>query len=129
MKHWIYILWFICSFRSYAFGRKAYQSDLDEQLIDLIEKNLHPISTDFEESNSDEIAVDPNDRVDVDLWNKLNDKDIQNMPHIDDYSDEATARRWLKWHTRISLRYHQVSHSTPNVLRIILSRFSRWKNC
>ncbi|CAF4389387.1 unnamed protein product, partial [Rotaria magnacalcarata] len=51
---------------------------------------------------------DPNDRVDVDRWNQLNDNDIKNMPPINDYSNEKTARRWLQWFSRISQRYYQV---------------------
>ena len=52
--------------------------------------------------------VDPNDHIDIELWNKLNDKDRQNMPEIKDYSDEATATHWLDWYYRIVQRYSQV---------------------
>jgi hypothetical protein len=53
------------------------------------------------------------DEVDIDLWNELNDKDIKNMPTIEDYSDEATAARWLKWYFTVSRRYRQV-RSAPS---------------
>ncbi|CAF1347310.1 unnamed protein product [Adineta ricciae] len=53
--------------------------------------------------------VDPNDHVDINLWNQLNSDEIKKMPQIKSYADEATAARWLEWHTRISQRYSQVS--------------------
>lgn len=99
----IYILLLICSFSSDTFAR--------HELIDLIEEELYSSLRNFD---SEENEVDPNDRVDVKLWNKLNDEDIKNMPQIDDYSDEETAKRWLKWHNHISLRYHQVRPSNFN---------------
>ena len=52
--------------------------------------------------------VDPNDHVDVNLWNQLNSDEIKKMPQIKSYADEATAARWLEWYTRISQRYSQV---------------------
>lgn len=52
--------------------------------------------------------VDPNDLVDVNLWNQLNNDEIKNMPQIKSYADEATAARWLEWYTRIAQRYSQV---------------------
>ena len=88
IQNWISILWFITSFSLPIFARN--------DLIDLID------------SNSRENDVDPTDRVDINLWNKLNDEEIKNIPSIDDYSSEINARRWLKWRSRISLRYHQV---------------------
>jgi len=112
MKTLIYIFLFICSFQYYSFARKSsYQNDLENELIDFIEENLYSIS---KESNSNENEIDPNDHVDVDLWNKLNDEDIKNMPQINDYSNEATAIHWLKWRTRIALRYRQVYDSNQN---------------
>jgi hypothetical protein len=61
-----------------------------------------------DESTNYQTSVDPNDQVDIKLWNKLNAQDIPNMPVITNYSDEATAIRWLKWYTGISQRYTQV---------------------
>jgi hypothetical protein len=123
MKNSIYVLLFICSYQYYSVARKFYQSDFENELIDFIEENLYSISTNPDESNSYENEIDPNDRVDVDLWNKLNDEDIKNMPQTDDYSNEATAKRWLKWRARVSLRYHQVYHSNQIFFQIILSIF------
>jgi hypothetical protein len=108
----IYIFSLIFSFQYYILARKYDQNDLEIELINLIERKLHSFSIKSnenpKESTYDEYQVDPNDHVDVNLWNKLNDEDIKKMPQIDDYSDEATALRWLKWYSRISLRYHQV---------------------
>ena len=60
---------------------------------------------------------DPNDRVDIDRWNQLNEQDIDNMPEIDDYSDEDNALEWLAWYSRVALRYYQVKPRTQkNVL-------------
>jgi hypothetical protein len=87
-------------------------------LIDFIEESLDAFPTNSDESNSYENEIDPNDRVDIDLWNKLNDEDIKNMPQVDDFSNEATARRWLKWLTRVKLRYRQVNHSNQMFLFI-----------
>jgi hypothetical protein len=108
----IYILLLIFSFQYYTLARKYDEIDLENELINLIERNLQSFSAHSNEnskkSTNDKYGVDPNDRVDIDLWNKLNNEDIKNMPQINDYSDETTAVRWLKWYTRISLRYHQV---------------------
>ena len=59
-------------------------------------------------------ADDPNDRVDIDLWNQLNEQDMKNMPDIDDYSDADNARDWLEWYSRVSLRYFQVKSPSKN---------------
>ena len=85
---WISFILFITFFSSSNFARRAHRNEY----IDLIEEN----------------HVDPNDRVDVDRWNQLNDEDIKHMPQTDDYSNEINAIRWLKWRSRIGLRYHQV---------------------
>ncbi|CAF4888903.1 unnamed protein product, partial [Rotaria sp. Silwood2] len=63
----------------------------------------------FKESENYETEVDPNDHVDIELWNKLNEQDMKNMPEINDYSDEIMAIKWLKWYVRIAQRYSQVS--------------------
>ncbi|CAF5220876.1 unnamed protein product [Rotaria magnacalcarata] len=72
------------------------------------ENELDNIRKRFETFDLDNNEIDPNDRVDVDRWNQLNDNDIKNMPPINDYSNEKTARRWLQWYSRISQRYYQV---------------------
>ncbi|CAF4917531.1 unnamed protein product, partial [Rotaria sp. Silwood2] len=36
----------------------------------------------FKESENYETEVDPNDHVDIELWNKLNEQDMKNMPEI-----------------------------------------------
>ena len=56
----------------------------------------------------DEDEADSDDHIDIDLWNELNDADIKQMPSTDDFSSERAATRWLKWYSRVSLRYHQV---------------------
>ena len=112
MKILICILLVICSFQPNLFARKFYSSHFDDELIDFIQESLDTFpQTNSDESNSYENEIDPNDRVDIDLWNKLNDEDIKNMPQIDDFSNEVIARRWLKWRTRVSLRYRQVNRS------------------
>jgi hypothetical protein len=98
MKICIWIILFL--FHSRISTGKYYQNDFEELLDSFIERS----SDDFEAKDDD-----PNDRVDVKLWNQLNKEDIKNMPKIDDYSDEVTAARWLKWYSRISLRYSQVN--------------------
>jgi hypothetical protein len=102
INNFIYILVLIFSFQYDISAEKYlefYERDLENELIDMVQRH---------QENSDQTVVDPNDRVHVKLWNKLNDEDIKNMPQIDDYSNEDTALRWLKWHTRVSLRYQQV---------------------
>ena len=104
------ILLLIFSFQFRLSTQKYYQNDLEDQLFNLLKNKLHLLSSDSDESTSDEDRPDPYDHIDVDLWNKLNDIEIKLMPVIDDYSDEQTAIKWFQWHTRISLRYHQVYH-------------------
>jgi hypothetical protein len=104
MKSCILIL--LCLFQCCTSTEKRYQNDLEE-LLDILVKQS---PANFEERNHKITKDDnPNDRVDVELWNKLNKEDIENMPQIDDYSDEVTAARWLKWYFRVSLRYSQVN--------------------
>jgi hypothetical protein len=104
MKSCILIL--LCLFQCCTSTGKPYQNDLEE-LLDILVKQS---PANFEERNHKITKDDnPNDRVDVELWNKLNKEDIENMPQIDDYSDEVTAARWLKWYFRVSLRYSQVN--------------------
>lgn len=104
INFFIYILLFIFSFQSYILARVYNTNAYKNILLDFIENDLRSSLKHSKKS----YHVDPNDRVDVDLWNKLNEEDIKNMPQIVDYSDETLAIRWLKWHTRIALRYHQV---------------------
>lgn len=65
----------------------------------------------LDEQSSEE--DDPNDRVDIDRWNELNEWDIDNMPEFDDYSDENNALEWLAWYSRVALRYYQVKALIP----------------
>ena len=97
MKIGVWIL--LCLFQSCVSTGK-YQNDLEELLNILTERSYDDLTTEDD---------DPNDRVNVELWNQLNQNDIENMPEIDDYSSEITAKRWLKWYSRVSLRYSQVN--------------------
>ncbi|UJR37123.1 hypothetical protein I4U23_029827 [Adineta vaga] len=85
-------------------------TDFEQEILDILNKRF---STNFNSIsdvlNHNERKVDPDDHVNIELWNKLNDKDIKNMPQIDDYSDETVATRWLKWYSKISKRFYQVS--------------------
>ena len=75
-----------------------YQAHIDELINRIHEKSAsvhYPID-------------DPDDRVDIDQWNELNDEAIQRVPEITDYSDEHNAVRWLKWFVPIIERYQQV---------------------
>ncbi|CAF3630704.1 unnamed protein product [Adineta steineri] len=112
----IYTLFILFSLQYYILARKYshhYERNLEDELIDLISRNLNQISSDStefsQESHNDENKVELDDPVDVDLWNKLNDEDIKKMPQIDDYSSEKQAKSWLKWYLRVSKRYHQIS--------------------
>ena len=60
----------------------------------------------------DVFGVDPNDRVDVQRWNRMNDDDLKRMPMTDDYSDEEAAIDWLQWNSRISERFRQVRRTS-----------------
>jgi hypothetical protein len=99
MKIGIWIL--LCLFQSYVSTRK-YQNDFEE-LVNILTERSHDDSTAED--------VNPTDRVNVALWNQLNQDDIEDMPEIDDYSSEKTATKWLKWYSRVSLRYSQVNTS------------------
>lgn len=90
MKNWIYI--FIYFFTVCQYSHSIH--DFDE-LIDIL----------LSRSSSED---DPTDRIDVNLWNQFNEQDMKNMPDIDDYSNENNALDWLKWYSRVSLRYYQV---------------------
>ena len=108
--NFIYILFIIFLFQSLLTAKKHleyYERELEDELMDMLQRYESQISNNSQ-SNNDESEVDPNDRVHVKLWNKLNAEDIKNMPVIDDYSNENTAWSWLQWYSRISLRYHQV---------------------
>ena len=87
--------------------RKYDRNELDE-FVDLLLENSHV--------HHSKQTSDPNDHIDVQLWNQLNQEDITNMRQIDDYSDEFEAIQWLKWYSRIALRYNQVS-SNQNFFR------------
>lgn len=56
----------------------------------------------------DKFGVDPDDRVNVEQWNRWNEEDTKRMPQTEDYSNENDAIEWLEWYSRISERYHQV---------------------
>ncbi len=110
--YFIYIIFIIFSFQSHLSAKKHleyYERELEDELMDILERYESQISSNSQ-SNNDESEVDPNDRVHVKLWNKLNAEDIKNMPVIDDYSNETTAMRWLQWYSPITLRYHQVDN-------------------
>ena len=74
------ILLLIFSFQFCLCTRKYYQNDLEDQLFNLLKNRLHFLSSDSDESTSDEDRPDPYDHIDVDLWNKLNDIEIKLMP-------------------------------------------------
>jgi glycosylphosphatidylinositol transamidase (GPIT) subunit GPI8 len=116
MKNVIFILLLLSLFQCSTSTRKryqSYQSDVEE-LIDILRDKIPNQSEKRKnQDDSSETVVDPNDHVNVELWNNLNKDDIENMPEIDDYSDEFTARRWLKWYVRISQRYGQVRFRMP----------------
>ena len=94
-------LWTVlCLLQWQATTGNLYQIDLREFLdsIDELPSDAFPPKD-----------ADPNDRVDVKLWNQLNEEDMKNMPQIEDYSNEQTAVQWLKWYSRVALRYSQVN--------------------
>ncbi|CAF5175890.1 unnamed protein product [Rotaria magnacalcarata] len=123
MKNCIIIvsLLFISSFEfSTSYQKRNHHFDRRfEQLLDILKLHLtddfdEPITFDANNDNNPdslniEPQVDPNDRVNVELWNRLNAEDEKTMPTITDYSDEVTATAWLKWYFRIAQRHHQVS--------------------
>lgn len=102
MRNALLLFIFLGSFQSIVFARKRdfyyYQAHIDELMKRIQEKSSsvhYPID-------------DPDDRVDIDQWNELNDEAIRRMPEITDYSDEHNAVRWLKWFVPIIERYQQV---------------------
>ena len=110
MYNFIYILFIIFLFQSCLSVKnhpEYYERGLEDELMDILQRYETQISNNSQ-SNNDESEVDPNDRIHVKLWNKLNAEDIKNMPLVDDYSNENTAWSWLLWRTRVTLRYHQV---------------------
>ena len=113
---WIYLFLLIFGLQSEISARKysTYHEravNLEYEILDMLNKrystNFHSIS-DILELDEREEVVDPDDHVDIELWNKLNDEDIKNMPQTDDYSNEKAALQWLKWYSTISLRNYQV---------------------
>jgi hypothetical protein len=111
IHYFIYIIFIIFSFQSHLSAKKYleyYEREFENEYMDILERYETQISSNSQ-SNNDESKVDPNDRVHVKLWNKLNAEDIKNMPVINDYSNETTAMHWLEWRTRVALRYHQVN--------------------
>ncbi|CAF0991980.1 unnamed protein product [Adineta ricciae] len=113
---WIYLFLLILWLQSGIVARKYSKyheraDNFEHEILDMLNKrystNFHSISDILELDEREE--VDPNDHADVELWNKLNDEDIANMPKTDDYSSEKDALRWLEWYSKISLRNYQVS--------------------
>ncbi|CAF5093097.1 unnamed protein product, partial [Rotaria sp. Silwood1] len=124
MKNFIILLLFISSSQFSISSRKQnhYDQRQLEEIIEILKIKFTDeleelISTNYniehhndnpKQSENYEPEVDPNDHVDIKLWNKLNEKDIKKMPVIDDYSDEAMAMQWLAWYIPIAKRYSQV---------------------
>ncbi|CAF4210380.1 unnamed protein product [Rotaria sp. Silwood2] len=125
MKNFIIILLFISSFQFSISNRRQnhYNQREFKEILDILNRqftneleeqtsinhNRENNNNNFKESENYETEVDPNDHVDIELWNKLNEQDMKNMPEINDYSDEIMAIKWLKWYVRIAQRYSQVS--------------------
>ncbi|CAF1361992.1 unnamed protein product, partial [Rotaria sordida] len=113
----IIIILLISSFQFSISNRKQNHyngQEFEDIIIDILHKYFtyefeEPISINHNiENNNDEIEVDPNDHVNVELWNKLNEEDIKKMSVINDYSNEYVAKKWLKWYLPIAQRYSQV---------------------
>ncbi|CAF2854948.1 unnamed protein product [Rotaria sp. Silwood2] len=79
-----------------------------------IDNNKRSFIHNSQERNHYQSEIDPNDRISVELWNKLNEEDIKNIPIIDDYSNEHTATQWLTWSARIAQRYNQIDKALIN---------------
>jgi hypothetical protein len=132
ISSWIIILFCTWQISIHAHIHSSYdQKDLRSILIELFKRNKHRdyVSTDDDDNNDslasiyDEQTVDSYDRVDIELWNRLNDEDIKHMPKTDDYSNEFQAMRWLKWYSRILERYHQVNiefHVLPIIYLVFI---------
>ncbi|CAF4001806.1 unnamed protein product, partial [Rotaria sp. Silwood1] len=124
MKNFIILLLFISSSQFSISSRKQnhYDQRQLEEIIEILKikftdeleelistnHNIEHHNDNPKQSENYEPEVDPNDHVDIKLWNKLNEKDMKKMPVIDDYSDEAMAMQWLKWYIPIAKRYSQV---------------------
>ena len=94
------------------------KQSLIEEIFALIENdNLNDLTT----TKKPKISEPTADDLDLDLLNSLNELEIQQMPKINDYSDEKTARDWLNWYFRISKRYHQVKHHEFRLRHVFLS--------
>jgi hypothetical protein len=92
MKSFIFIILLFSLFQFSISKRKHYQYEFEEEEINI---------------NSN-IKIDPNDRIDIDLWNQFNKVDIKYAPRSIDYSSEIDATEWLEWYFRIAQRYNQV---------------------
>lgn len=108
------ILLLIISFQ-YSISNRQYYHNYDKRLQQVLDTLTRRFNDNFErvidnddDRRSDEFEDDPNDHVNVELWNRLNEEDKDRMPVITDYSDETVATKWLKWYLRISQRNHQV---------------------
>ena len=116
MKFVFVILLFISSFQFSMSNRKHHYSDQKklEKILEILKERLKTEATSFKSKNRDyhlqelNYKVDPNDHIDIDLWNELNKKDMENMPIIVNYSNEIDALHWLKWYLHIAQRYNQV---------------------
>jgi len=116
MKNLIFIVLIISLLQSSTLTYNRYSShDLDfDEILDLLERSspndIVKIYSKLNNKQHDyyDFDVDPNDRVHVKKWNRLNAEDIKNMPKIDNYSSEATAAHWLRWYLRVSQRFGQV---------------------
>ena len=109
----IYMVLLIYSFQYYISADKHstfFQREIEDALIDLIQQSQHKLSINYDETSKPfKYDVDPDDRVDVENWNKLNDADLKIMPQTKDYSNENAARKWLDWYLPVSERYNQVN--------------------
>jgi len=94
MKSFIFIILLFSLFQFSISKRKRYQYEFEEEEEEI---NIN--------SN---IKIDPNDRIDIDLWNQFNKVDIKYAPRSIDYSSEIDATEWLEWYFRIAQRYNQV---------------------
>ncbi|CAF4286089.1 unnamed protein product, partial [Rotaria sordida] len=118
MKNFLIIIILLISSFQFSISNRKQNYYNQQQFESIIINILHKYFTyDFEEpisinhnieNNNDETKVDPNDHVNVELWNKLNEEDIKKMPVINDYSNEIIAKKWLKWYLYIVQRYSQI---------------------
>lgn len=112
MKKLFFIILFLSLFQLLLSSQKRYQYDQTEfdQFFNYFKKkNLNQFNDDGKSKVEKAKAEDdPNDRVHISIWNKINNADIKNMPTITDYSSESQALKWLKWYLPLSKRYYQV---------------------